>query len=198
MKLYANLTSPYGRIVRVALREKGLWPQVDEQIVDPWTDPPAFLAANGAARVPTLVLDDGRALTESLLIVQWLEATVPQPSLLGGDPVAVLAQAGMAMGAIDAAVAIIINRKTVTTEYDTLPVGVRRKRTMTEALKRLDADPPAYAGGTPSLAAIAAVDLLDYLRFRFPGAAWLPTVPRLAALAARLADRASITETRPH
>jgi glutathione S-transferase len=197
VKLYANLTSPYGRIARVALREKGLWPQVDEQIVDPWTDPPAFLAANPAARVPTLVLDDGRALTESLLIVQWLEATVPQPTLLGDDPATVLGQAGIAMGAIDAAVAVIINRKTVTTEYDALPVGVRRTRTMTEALKRLDAAPPAYAGGTPSLAVIAAVDLLDYLRFRFPGAAWMPATPGLDALAATLGDRASIVETRP-
>ncbi len=195
MKLFVNLTSPYGRIARIALREKGL--EVKEQLIDPWTDPPEFLAANAAARVPTLLLDDGRALTESLLIVQWREATRRSPSLLGPDPARVLAQAGIAMGAIDASVAIIINRKTVTAEYDALPVGQRRTRTMAEALKRLDADPPAYGGGTPSLAVIAAVDVLDYIRFRFPGTAWMPALPRLDALAARLADRPSFAETTP-
>ncbi len=197
MKLFVNLTSPYGRIARVALREKNLGPQVEEVIVDPWTDPPEFVAANAAARVPTLVLDDGRALTESLLIVQWLEATRREPSLLGGDPTRVLSQAGIAMGAIDAAVIVIINRKTVTTEFDALEVGQRRIRTMTEALKRLDADLPAYAGGTPSLAVIAAIDAVEYIRFRFQDAAWLPKLPGLDALVAATADRASIAETRP-
>ena len=197
MKLFINLTSPYGRIARVALREKGLLPQIDEQVIDPWADPPEFFAANSAAKVPTLVLDDGRVLTESLLIVQWLEATRPQPSLLGSDPAGVLSQAGIAMGVIDAAVVIIINRKTVTTGYDELPVGVRRTRTMSEGLKRLNADPPAYGGGTPSLAVIATVDALDYIRFRFPAAAWLPKVDALDRLVQATSDRASIVETRP-
>lgn len=197
MKLFINLTSPYGRIARVALREKGLLAQIEEQVVDPWADLPEFLAANPAAKVPTLVLDDGRALTESLLIVQWLEATRPQPSLLGSDPATVLSQAGIAMGVIDAAVVIIINRKTVTTGYDELPVGVRRTRTMAEGLKRLDASAPDYNGGTPSLAVIAAVDALDYIRFRFAGAAWLPKVDALDRLVRSTSDRASIVDTRP-
>lgn len=197
MKLFVNLTSPYGRIARVALREKGLLPQIDEQIIDPWTDPPEFFAANAAARVPTLVLDDGRALTESLLIVQWLEATRREPSLLGDDPATVLQQAGIAMGVIDAAVVIIINRKTVSTGYDELPVGVRRTRTMSEGLARLDANAPSYSGGVPSLAVITAVDALDYIRFRFADAAWMPKVERLDALVAATGDRASLVETRP-
>jgi glutathione S-transferase len=196
MKLYVNLTSPYGRIARVALREKG-FRDLDEQLVDPWTDPPEFVAANAAARVPTLVLDDGRVLTESLLIVQWLEATQAKPSLLGADPTTVLAQAGIALGVIDAAVAIIIGRKTVDPQFDALPVGQRRIRTMTEGLKRLNAKPPAYAGGTPSLAVIAAVDAVEYVRFRFADAAWLPPVEALDALLRAAAARPSIAETRP-
>lgn len=196
MKLFVNLTSPYGRIVRIALREKGVR-DVHEQIVDPWADGPEFLAANSAARVPALVLDDGRVLTESLLIALWLEQTRPQPSLLGSDPATVLSQAGVAMGAIDAAVAILIARKTTSPDFDKLPVGVRRIRTMSEALKRLDADAPAYHGGVPSLAMITAIDLLDYVRFRFPDAAWMPKLEALDQLIAATAGRASIVETRP-
>jgi hypothetical protein len=61
--------------------------------------------------VPTLVLDDGRVLTESLLILMWLENRYTANSLLGGDPSAVLSKVGIAMGGVDAAAAIIIGRK---------------------------------------------------------------------------------------
>jgi maleylpyruvate isomerase len=36
--------------------------------------------------VPTLVTDDGRALTQSLAVVEWLDETHPQPPLLPTDP----------------------------------------------------------------------------------------------------------------
>ena len=84
MQLLANTTSPFVRIARIAMIEKGL--NVEPTIVDPWADDSRLRQANAATRVPSLVLDDGTPLTESLLIVQWLEATYPAPkwpSLLG-------------------------------------------------------------------------------------------------------------------
>jgi maleylpyruvate isomerase len=36
--------------------------------------------------VPTLVLDDGRQLSQSLAILEYLEETVPTPSLLPSEP----------------------------------------------------------------------------------------------------------------
>jgi hypothetical protein len=47
------------------------------------------------------------------------------------------------------------------------------------------------------LAVIATVVALDYLRFRFPSAAWLPALPQLDALAARAHERASFAQTLP-
>lgn len=193
--LYCSATSPYARIVRIALREKGV--KVDEQIVDPWSDAPALLGANPAGRVPALQLAGGRTLTESLLIVLWLEATHPRPSLIGHEATTVLSQAGTAMGAIDAAVAIVSGRRTVNPDYDKLPVGVRRIRTIVESLKRLNGDVPAYEGTVPSVAAISAVVALDYIRFRLPNADWMPAVDRLDSLLAATAGRASVAETRP-
>ena len=101
MQLLANTTSPYVRIARIALAEKGV--HVEPTIVDPWADDPRLRAANAATRVPTLLTDDGTPLAESMLIVMWLERTRPQsPSLLGeGDPAAVLSRAGI--GGIHAA-----------------------------------------------------------------------------------------------
>jgi glutathione S-transferase len=201
MQLLANNTSPYVRLARMALIEKGV--QVEPTVVDPWADDARLRAANAATRVPTLVLDDGTPLTESLLIVQWLEATRPQtPSLLGSDVAGVLARAGVALGVIDAAVHTIIIRKvTAPVLFDDTPVGLRRRRSMAEGMERLEAlaaSGALKAGARPTLDVLAAVDALDYLDFRFSAAPWLPAMPALRALAAALADRPSVRDTRPH
>lgn len=201
MQLLANNTSPYVRLARMALIEKGV--QVEPTVVDPWADDVRLRAANAATRVPTLVLDDGTPLTESLLIVQWLEATRPQtPSLLGSDVAGVLARAGVALGVIDAAVHTIIIRKvTAPVLFDDTPVGLRRRRSMAEGMERLEAlaaSGTLKAGASPTLDVLAAVDALDYLDFRFTAAPWLPAMPALRALAAALADRPSVRDTRPH
>ncbi len=44
---------------------------------------------------------------------------------------------------------------------------------------------------------IAAVVKVDYLRFRFANAPWLPALPRLDALAERAKARASFAQTLP-
>lgn len=196
MHLYLNTTSPYARIARIALAEKG-HADVSTEVVDPWADAPRLVEVNSAARVPALVTDDGRALTESLLIVLWLENRRPTPSLLGGDPTAAVSRAGIAMGVIDAAVHTLIGRKITDASFDGSPVGLRRQRSMVQGFKRLEADPPAYASGTPTIDAITAVVALDYVDFRFPQAAWLPPLPALRRLAAQLGPRASFEASRP-
>lgn len=195
MHLLINTTSPYTRLARIALAEKGF--DTTTEVVDPWGDTPKLREANPAARVPTLLADGGRALTESLLILLWLEHQRPQPSLLGADATGAVARAGLAMGVIDAAVHTLIGRKITDATFDGSPVGLRRRRSMVEGLQRLEADAPVYADGTPAIDAIAAVVALDYVDFRFPQAPWLPALPRLRALAARLGPRASFEASLP-
>lgn len=194
MRLFYSTTSPYARIARVCLAEKGLAP--DQELTDPWRDAPGLIAANPSARVPALVLDSGLPLTESLLIVLWLETRHPLPSLLGPRPELALSQAGVALGAIDAAAAIIIGRR-VDPAFDDAAVGIRRRRSIVAALERLESAPPGLAGATADLGAIAAVVLVDYIQFRFAGAAWLPATPRLDALAAQARQRPSFGGTVP-
>ncbi len=196
MKLLLNTTSPYARIARIALEEKGCTDVVTE-VVDPWADDPRLLEANTAARVPALLTDDGQRLTESLLIVLWLESERPSPSLLGADKTATIARAGVAMGVIDAAVHTLIGRKITDASFDESPVGLRRRRSIVQGLRRLEADPPAYVSGPPDLGVIATLVALDYVRFRFANATWMPAVPRLDQLAARLAPRAAFERRRP-
>lgn len=206
MQLLANTTSPFVRITRIALIEKGI--EIEPTIVDPWADDPRLRAANAATRVPALILDDGTALTESLLIVQWLEATRPAPGWPGllGEPAqlaGVLARSGIALGAIDASVHTIITRKvTAPVLFDETPVGLRRRRSMVEGMERLEALADMIAGPEPGVAAprldaVCATVLFDYQRFRYAEQPWLPKTPRLEALATALRVRPSIARTLP-
>lgn len=219
MQLLANTTSPYVRIARVAMIEKGL--DIEPTLVDPWADDPRLRAANAATRVPTLLLDDGTPLAESLLIVQWLELARPAPewpSLTGRDAATaagVLSRAGIALGAIDASVHTIITRKvTAPLLFDETPVGLRRRRTMVEGLQRLEAlgavlgsaksgtasgTAPGTAPGStaPTLDAICAVVLYDYQQLRYGDQPWLPKTPGLQALAEAMRQRPSFARTMP-
>lgn len=203
MQLLANTTSPFVRIARTALIEKGL--DLEPTLVDPWADDARLRAANSATRVPTLVLDDGTAIAECLLIVQWLEATRPAPDWpglvgQGAATAGILSRAGIAIGAIEASTITIITRKvTAPALFDETPVGLRRRRSMVEGMERLEAQAGAIASsGTPTLDAIAAVTLYDYQQLRFGDQPWLPATPRLAALAAAWNARPSFARTRPY
>ncbi len=202
MQLLANTTSPFVRIARIAMIEKGL--DIEPTIVDPWADDARLRDANAATRVPTLILDDGTPLAESLLIVQWLERTRPAPDwpdLLGRDSAGVLSRAGIALGVIDAAVHTIIIRKvTAPALFDETPVGLRRRRTMAEGMARLEAiaaRTPLWTQGAPTLDAITAVVAIDYLRFRFADAAWLAPLPALDAMSLALRARPAVAQTMP-
>ena len=166
MQLLANTTSPFVRIARTAMIEKGI--DIEPTLVDPWADDARLRAANTATRVPTLVLDDGTPLAECLLIVQWLELARPAPgwpSLVGQGVVVagILSRTGIAIGAIEASTITVITRKvTAPVLFDETPVGLRRRRSMAEGMQRLEAQAGAIAAsGTPLLDAIAAVTLYD-------------------------------------
>jgi glutathione S-transferase len=203
MQLLANTTSPYVRIARMCLIEKGI--DIEPTIVDPWADDERLRAANASTRVPTLITDDGTPLTESLLIALWLETTRPppkHPSLVGRDPTGVLSRAGMAMGVIDAAVHTIITRKvTAPALFDETLVGLRRRRSMAEGMERLEG--LAVKGNFDTNSALlldvmTAVVAIDYLDFRFTQVSWLRPMPALRAIATTFSERPAMVLTRPH
>lgn len=197
MRILTNTTSPYARIARIALAEKG-YDISGAELVNPWGDDPKLLRLNTAARVPTLELDNGVPLTESLLILMWLETTRPEPSVLSGNIDRIVSQAGLAMGVIDAMVHILIGVLQYDPNFGEHKVGLRRRRSIVNGMAALEADPPAYDGGTPSVAVLTTVVALDYLKLRFPGAAWVEPLPRLDGLRARVAERPAFAGTVPY
>jgi maleylpyruvate isomerase len=89
VKLYNYWRSSASWRVRIALAYKGIayeyvpvniLPAVGEQRAD------SYRAINPMTQVPTLVLDDGRQLSQSMAILEYLEELAPKPSLLPADP----------------------------------------------------------------------------------------------------------------
>lgn len=78
--------SNYYNKVKLVLLEKGL--PFREELVKTHSDDPAVLAASPLAKIPFIRLEDGRALCESEVICEYLEALQPEPRLLPADPFA--------------------------------------------------------------------------------------------------------------
>ncbi len=87
MKLYgAPMPAPNPRRVRIFLAEKGM--ELTETPLDLRRrehKAPEHRARNPLGQVPTLELDDGRTLSETVAICRYLEALQPDPPLFGGD-----------------------------------------------------------------------------------------------------------------
>ncbi len=86
MKLFDMSKAPNPRRVRIFLAEKGIAIEtVQVDIVAGDNLLPDYLAINPRGLVPTLVLDDGQVLDESLAICRYFEAVQPEPNLFGRD-----------------------------------------------------------------------------------------------------------------
>jgi len=88
MRLYSYWRSSTSYRVRIALNLKGLaYKTATVDLLGGAQKDPAYTALNPVAGVPTLVLDDGTVLTQSMAILEWLEAMHPDPALLSTDRV---------------------------------------------------------------------------------------------------------------
>ena len=86
MKLYDSAMAPNPRRVRIFLAEKGVEvPLVQINLADQENKQPDYVVKNSLAKVPTLELDDGTFLSESVSICRYFEAIHPDPPLMGGD-----------------------------------------------------------------------------------------------------------------
>lgn len=205
MKLLGSLASPYVRKVRVVLAEKKLDYRLE--LLDVWQDKTAISAANPLGKVPCLVLDDGAALVDSRVIVEYLDTLSPVGKLIPGvgrERAEVRTWEALADGVLDAAVLVRLENVfagrspeqrseawierqlgKVWAGLDAMSVGLGKKN---------------YFAGTGihiSLADIAVGCALGWLAFRFPELDWQSKYPNLAQLLERLEARPSFAATQP-
>ena len=88
VKLYSYFRSSAAYRVRIALNLKGLscdMVSIHLQKEGGLNKKPDFRAINPQMRVPALALDSGEVLIQSLAIIEYLDETHPQPTLLPRD-----------------------------------------------------------------------------------------------------------------
>jgi maleylacetoacetate isomerase len=87
MKLYGYFRSSAAYRVRIALNLKGIVVEhVPVHMRNNEQKQPAYLAKNPQGLVPALELDDDTLLTQSLAIIEYLDAVRPVPRLIPADP----------------------------------------------------------------------------------------------------------------
>src|SRR5918996_6269824 len=103
MKLLASLASPYTRKVRVVLTEKKIECEMELVDVNPVENP--VNQHNPLGKIPVLVLDDGTAIYDSRVIVEFLDGKSPISRLIPEDlrdRIAVRRWEALADGVLDA------------------------------------------------------------------------------------------------
>jgi maleylacetoacetate isomerase len=89
MRLHSYWRSSSSYRVRIALNLKGIaYDTVPVNLVARDHESGAYAALNPARGVPSLELDDGTVLTQSMAILEWLDEAHPEPALLPAGPVA--------------------------------------------------------------------------------------------------------------
>lgn len=202
MKLFVNATSPYARLIRVMLIETGLDAETSIVTVDPWASPDDLLAANPAAKIPALSLEDGTHLIESACIADYLIArsgkAVLSP-LARVDAPRRLEMLGLGRAAMDCAFGAVIQERFAggpalgARWLEALPRIAGRLEALMEH-KAASADP---AAATPDLAGLTVAAAFAYIDFRLPETPWRAAAPRLGAFLAAMEARASFAGTRP-
>ncbi|WP_269584796.1 glutathione S-transferase N-terminal domain-containing protein [Roseibium sp. Sym1] len=197
MTLYFANTSPYARKARMVVLEKGLEASVEMVFQNPFEDSPALKSANPLGKVPALVTGEGTAIYDSPVICAYLDSLPGERQLIpeGTTRWKVLTAEALADGILDAAFAIVMERRRDATQQspmwlDRWQAGILRPAAVIEA------DLTAFEGPL-SLAQIALGAALGYLDFRLPDIDWRPGHPQLAAWFETFSERPAMRATDP-
>lgn len=196
MKLYITTPSPFARKCRIVAREKGLIDRIDEVVVDPYANAPELLATNPIVQVPTLIADDGRPLTDSPVICEYLDALGAGPRLLpdGPDRLRVRRLETLGNAALDVGVKLVLELRRPEAERSSSWIA-RWTGNMGRALDALEAAGPD--ANALDMGVITAGVAVTWIGFRHPDYDWASGRPGLVALQAALERRGSFVKTRP-
>lgn len=200
MKLIASLTSPFVRKVRIVAAEKHI---EYELVIDvPWEADTKVPDYNPLGKVPVWVLEDGKTLFDSRVIVEYLDSISPVGHLIPTDPrarITVKRCEALADGICDAAALALMERRR--------PREQQSQDWIDRQLGKVEAGLAAMSsdmgmnkwcqGDIFTLADIAAGCTLGYLDFRFPELDWRRSQPHLSEFYDRIMLRPTFLDTVP-
>jgi glutathione S-transferase len=200
MKLIIARPSPYARKARIALLEKGL--AFETVVENPWLPDTKMPGFNPLGKVPALVLDDGRVIHDSKVIVEYLETLNAPPALIPDSPQLRIEHKqieAIADGVCDAVVLIRLEgtRPEAKQSADWVARQHRKIVAGTAELSRLLGEREWFTAHGFGLADVGTGCALGYLDFRYSEFDWRKTAPNLERFHARLAVRPSFIQSVP-
>ncbi len=193
MRLYGYFRSSAAYRVRIALALKGLaYDQVSVHLLRGEQRQPEYVMKNPQGLVPTLELDDGTLLTQSLAIIEYLDALKPEPRLIPKEPVLAAKMRAVAL-AIACDIHPLGNRRVLDylgselkQDNDDIEAWIRHWISAgLEAIEKLIAPGPFCFGASPTLADICLIpQIFSARRFSVP----LEPLPRIVAVDATCAE----------
>jgi glutathione S-transferase len=201
MKLIGSLASPYVRKVRIVMLEKRI--EYSFVLEDVWRDDTAIQESNPLGKVPCLVMEDGGAMFDSRVIVEYLDTLTPVGKLIppnGRERAEVKCWEALADGVADAALLARLERTMRPAEQQSEKWRQRQMGKVDAGLKAMSAglkDTAYCAGNQYTLADVAVGCTLGWLDFRFPEIKWREDCPNLERLYEKLCERPSFKETAP-
>jgi glutathione S-transferase len=178
--LRSTLTSPFGRKVRMAAAVLGLTDRYRLVPADTLDETDTLRQQNPLGKLPCLLLEDGTALYDSRVIVEFLQDEAGADRLVPKSGLArytTLTRATLADGITDAALLMVYEGRFRDPATHSERWLAHQRGKIMRALTVLEKAPPDPA--LTDVATIALACALGYLDWRKP-VEWRPAHPRLA------------------
>lgn len=179
MILRSSPPSPFGRKVKIAAKVLSLMDRIEVVNADTVDPSDALRRQNPLGKIPTLLLDDGTALYDSRVILNWLDDLAGGGRIIprGPERFKALVMEALADGIMDAAILIIYeSRWREEGRRDEAWVAHQRGKIERALAHAESALPPVSA--VPDVGAIALGCALGYLDLRH-GGTWRAAHPQL-------------------
>ncbi len=199
MKLYITPGSPYARIARVVVIEKGLESRVEIVAAQTRLTDSPYYSINPSGRVPYLIRDDGVGLEDSAVICAYLDRLDGSPAfdLPAGDQAWEARRLeALARSMLDGLA--VWSREIVRPQNERSPTVLQHEARRSERMADLweiEIDHPLMRGAL-NLVQITLACALGF-EARIPDLRWRPGHPKLCNWFDRIAARPSIAATAP-
>jgi glutathione S-transferase len=197
MRLHWSSRSPFVRKVMVVAHEAGIADRIERipTVVALTKAEPAVLRRNPLGKIPTLLLEDGGTLYDSVVICEYLDGLGGTPRLFpaaGPARIESLRRQALGNGAMDFLLLWRGELGRAAPDQRILDGFVAKQAAV---LAALEAEAAALAAGPLDIGRVAIGCALSYLDFRWPDAGWRATHPALAAWHDGFAARPSVRAT---
>jgi glutathione S-transferase len=199
MILRSAPASPFGRKARIAIALLGLGAEVKVEPADVLDANDSVRKQNPLGKIPVLLIEDGTAIYDSRVIVEYLDHRAGGGRILPHDwnaRLAALRHQALCDGILDASILLIYEGRWRPAERHEPKWVAHQTDKVTRAMAVLEAAPPSL-DATPSVGQITLACTLGYLDFRFAGR-WRDDHPQLVRWLDRFAAQVpAYTQTAP-